>query len=121
LPSTGTAEHHLHGRHGHDVEQPGKSGSASAPEDGARQHFERALDLRRQLGQQNPGQYLPYVAATLNSLALVDERQNRIGQSRARYTDALGIFKSLGDSRYAGEVASVQARLEELAKKAPAQ
>jgi protein O-mannosyl-transferase len=89
--------------------------------DDARQHFERALELRRQLGQQNPDKYLPYVAATLNSLAFVDERQNRIEESRARYTEALGLFKSLslGDNRYAGEVAGVGARLVELERKAP--
>lgn len=46
--------------------------------DDARRKYEEALQSYRQLAQREPGTYIPYVAATLNNLALVDEGQNRI-------------------------------------------
>ena len=36
--------------------------------DDARQHYEEALKIYRQLAQQNPAKYLPDVAMTLNNL-----------------------------------------------------
>jgi protein O-mannosyl-transferase len=90
--------------------------------DGARQHFEDALKSFRQLAEQNPGAYLPSVAATLNTLATLDSNQNRIEESRVHYQEALSVFQKLlqGDSRYAGDVAGVEASLEDLAMKSPA-
>jgi len=42
----------------------------------ARQHFERALELRRQGAQQNPSAYLPDMATTLNNLGNLDRLEN---------------------------------------------
>jgi tetratricopeptide (TPR) repeat protein len=87
----------------------------------ARQHFEGALDLRRQLARQNPDKYLPDVAGTLNTLGFLDRNQNRIEESRAHYQEALNLFRKLaqGDSKYAGDVARVEASLEELESPRP--
>jgi tetratricopeptide (TPR) repeat protein len=89
--------------------------------DDARQHHEDALKSFRQLAQQDPDVYLPSVAETLNVLGTLDGSQNRIEESRAHYKEALSLFRKLsqGDSKYAGDVTSVEARLEELEKKVP--
>ena len=88
--------------------------------DDARRHYEEALQSYRQLAQQEPDTYLSYVAASLNNLALVDESQNRIGEARDHYTEAVTIYRELAESdadRYAGDVARVDASLQELDKK----
>lgn len=90
--------------------------------DDARRHYEEALQSYRQLAQQDAALYLPYLAATLNNLALVDESQNRIEESRAHFKEDLALFRRLfqdDPSKYAGDVARVEASLEELEKKAP--
>ena len=48
----------------------------------ARQRYEEALKIRRQLAQQNSDTYLPYVAATLNDLGNLDSAQNRMEEAR---------------------------------------
>ncbi len=88
------------------------------------QHFEGALEIYRQLAQQDPDEYLPYAAKTLCNLGFLEGNLNRIEESRAHYTEALNILRKLsqGDpSKYAGAVATVEASLEELAKKASSQ
>jgi tetratricopeptide (TPR) repeat protein len=88
------------------------------------QHFEGALEIYRQLAQQDPDEYLPYAAKTLCNLGFLEGNLNRIEESRAHYTEALNILRKLsqGDpSKYAGAVATVEASLEELARKAPSQ
>jgi protein O-mannosyl-transferase len=90
--------------------------------DDARLNYEEALKSYRQLAQQDRDTYLPYVAATLNNLALADERQNRMDDARAHLSEDLTIYRELaqGDSdRYSGDVARVEAGLEELTAKAP--
>jgi tetratricopeptide (TPR) repeat protein len=91
--------------------------------DEARQHYEEALKSYRQLAQQDPDKYLPYVAGTLNNLGFLDRNQNRIEESRAHYSEALSLFRKLaqGDNKYAGEVARVEASLQELDKKVHSQ
>ncbi len=91
--------------------------------DEARQHYQEGLRIRRQLAQQNPGAYLPYLAMALNDLALVESNQNRIEESRAHYEEALSLLRKLsqGDKRYAGDVARVEASLEQLGRESPAQ
>jgi tetratricopeptide (TPR) repeat protein len=86
----------------------------------ARQHFQEALGIQRQLAEQNPAVYLPDMAMTLKDLGRVNRLQNRIEESRANYQEALSLFQNLsqGDNRYAGEVARVEASLQELDKKA---
>jgi tetratricopeptide (TPR) repeat protein len=87
--------------------------------DEARQHYEEALKIHRQLADLNPVVYLPDVAMTLSNLGRVDRLQNRIEESRARYQEALSLLRKLGqgDSKYAGDIARVEASLEELDKK----
>ena len=90
--------------------------------DDARHHYEEALQSYRELARRDPDTYLPYLAATLNNLALVEESQNRIEESRAHFQEDLNLFQKLfqdNPRRYAGDVARVEASLEELAKKAP--
>ncbi len=62
--------------------------------DEARQHFERALELRRQLAQQNPG-YLADMANTLVNLADQDRTLRRIDEARRHYEEALEIHRRL--------------------------
>jgi hypothetical protein len=61
----------------------------------ARRHFERALDLRRPLAQQNPAAYLPEIATTLNNLANLDRLENRTEEARQHYEEALKIHLQL--------------------------
>ena len=88
--------------------------------DDARRHYEESLKVYRQLAQQDPGKYLPFVAGTLNNLGFLDRNQNRIEESRAHYSEALSLFRQLfqEDRKYAGDVARVEASLEELGKQA---
>jgi tetratricopeptide (TPR) repeat protein len=81
----------------------------------ASQRYEEALKIRRQLAQQNP-EYVPALAMALNELALVESEQNQTGESRAHYEEALSLFRNLsqGDNRYAGDVARVEASLQQL-------
>ncbi len=91
--------------------------------DEAHQHYEEALKCYRQLAQQNPDKYTPFVAATLNSLGSLERNMNHAAESRADYLEALKIFQSLskGDRKYAGDVASIEANLKKLGNKASAQ
>jgi tetratricopeptide (TPR) repeat protein len=61
----------------------------------ARQHFEQALDLRRQLARQNQAAYLPDMATTLNNLGNLDRVQNRTEEARQHYEEALEIHRQL--------------------------
>ena len=89
--------------------------------DQARQHDEEALKIDRQLAQQNPTVYLPDMAMMLSNLGRVDRLQNRMDEARVHYEEALSLLRQLlqGDSKYAGEVARVQASLEELSSRTP--
>jgi hypothetical protein len=65
---------------------------------------------------------LPYVAATLNNLALADESQHRIEESHALFLEDLSLFRKLyqqNPRKYAGDVARVEDSLAELEQKAP--
>ena len=89
--------------------------------DDACRHYEDALKSFRLLAQQNPDVYLPSVAQTLNVLGMLDGTQNRIEESRAHYQEALSLFRNLvqSDNKYAGDIAKVEASLEELDERAP--
>ena len=63
--------------------------------DQARQHFERALELRRPLAQQNPSAYLPEMARTLNNLGNLDRLENRIGEARQHGEESVDIYRKL--------------------------
>jgi tetratricopeptide (TPR) repeat protein len=76
----------------HDLEN---SGTEQDRVDEARQHFERALELRRSAAQQNPGAYLPDMARTLNNLGNLDQLQNRTDEARQHCEDALEMYREL--------------------------
>ncbi len=84
--------------------------------DEARRCYEEALKAYRQLAQQDAGKYLPYVGWGLQNLGNLDRQQNRVEESQAYYREALTLFRKLqeGDSKYAGDVAGVEASLREL-------
>jgi len=63
--------------------------------DEARRHFERTMELRRPLAQQDPDRYLPYLAGSLNNLGTVDQRQNRTDEARQHFEGALKIYRQL--------------------------
>ena len=65
--------------------------------DQARQDFERALELRRPLAQQNPNAYLPEMARTLNNLGNLDRIENRIDEARQHGEEALNIYRQLAE------------------------
>lgn len=69
--------------------------------DEARQHFERALELRRQLAQQNPAAYLPDVATTLNNLGNLDRLESRTDDARRHYEEALKDYEQLAQQNAA--------------------
>ncbi len=62
----------------------------------ARQHFERALELRRSMAEQNPAVYLPDIATTLNNLGNLDRLENQPEEARRHYEEALKIHHELG-------------------------
>ena len=85
-------------------------------------HYEEALKIYRQLVQQNPDVYQPFVAGTLNNLGFLDKSQNRIEESRTHYLEAMTIYQELSKvdpDRYAGDVARVEASLKGLPQAAP--
>ncbi len=83
----------------------------------ARRHFERALELRRPLAQQNPGVYLPEMATTLTSLGTLDEMQNRPDEARQHDDEALKIDRQLAQhdpDKYRSNLAGPLANLGDL-------
>jgi protein O-mannosyl-transferase len=90
--------------------------------DEAREYLEEALMIYGQQAQQNPATYLPGLVTTLNNLGNLDLNQKRMNEARQHFEALLGIYRQLAQqdpARYANEVASVEARLAELGKKAP--
>ncbi len=63
--------------------------------DEARRHFERALEIRRQLAQQDPERYLPYLAGSLTNLGTVDRQENRLDDARQHFEGALKIYRQI--------------------------
>ena len=61
----------------------------------ARRHFQRALEMRSRLAQQNPAVYLPDMATTLNNLGNLDRLENRPEDARQHYEEALRIHRQL--------------------------
>ena len=76
----------------HDLE---KFGTEQQRLEEARRHFERALELRRQMLQQNPDRLLPYLAGALNNLGTVDRQENRIDDASQHFEGALKIYRQL--------------------------
>ncbi len=63
--------------------------------DEARQHYEDALAIRRDLAQQNPSAYLPSLSETLNDLGNLDFRQKRMDEARQYLEEAIKIRRQL--------------------------
>ncbi|MGA2967379.1 MAG: tetratricopeptide repeat protein [Terriglobales bacterium] len=82
--------------------------------DEARWHFERAVELRRQLMQQNPAAYLPDMATTLSNLGSLDRLQNRMDEARQHYEEALKIYRQLAQQNPAASLPDVAAMLNNL-------
>jgi tetratricopeptide (TPR) repeat protein len=82
--------------------------------DEARRHFERALELRQPLTQQNPGAHLSDIARTLNNLGNLDRLQNRTEEARQHCEAALEIYRQLAQQNPDAYVPYVAATLSNL-------
>ena len=84
--------------------------------DQARQHFEEVLKIERQLTQQNATVYLPNLVMALSNLGRVELLQGQISESRTNYTEAYHLGQELVQSNraYSGELAQIQASLQQL-------
>ena len=75
--------------------------------DAALQHYERSLELRRELRDERG------IAATLNNLGMVHKRRGHSEEARLLFREALGLFRKLGQDSAAAtcliNLASVQA------------
>jgi tetratricopeptide (TPR) repeat protein len=60
----------------------------------ARREYAKALKMYRELVQKEPETYLPYVAATLNNLGILDRAQNRPEEARKAFEEALRIYEA---------------------------
>ncbi|MFN5856099.1 MAG: tetratricopeptide repeat protein [Pseudanabaenaceae cyanobacterium] len=63
----------------------------------AEQLYQEALEIYRKLAAQNPDTFLPYVAATLNNLAVLHWNTNEMAIALSEYTEALGIYRELAE------------------------
>src|SRR5258708_21470076 len=63
--------------------------------EGARREIQESLNIYRSLAQKDPDSYLPYVAATLNDLGILDSDQNRTEEARREYEESLNIYRNL--------------------------
>jgi protein O-mannosyl-transferase len=61
----------------------------------ARRHFQRAMEMRLPLAQQDHERYLPYLAGSLSNLGSVDQQQNRTEEARQNFESALQIYRQL--------------------------
>ncbi|MEM6254719.1 MAG: tetratricopeptide repeat protein, partial [Cyanobacteria bacterium P01_D01_bin.156] len=57
--------------------------------------YEEALHIRRELAQENPRTYLPYVATSLNNLAILQKAKNEYAQAQTNYEEALQVYREL--------------------------
>ena len=83
--------------------------------DAARVHYERALELRREMLQRNPD--FRSLAQVLGNLGILDGMQNRFDDARQHLQGALEIYRQLAQQDPAGHlhnVASVASTLDNL-------
>jgi tetratricopeptide (TPR) repeat protein len=73
------------------------------------------LDRGRQLAKSNPAAYQPDVARTLNNLALLYNRTQRLKEAEAAFQDALDLFRELSKSNSAAYQPDAAATLNNLA------
>jgi tetratricopeptide (TPR) repeat protein len=81
----------------------------------AREEYQEALMIRRELAQKNRDTYLPNVAMTLNNLANLDRDQNRMEAARKGYQEALMIYRELAQKSLDTYLPNVAATLNNLA------
>jgi tetratricopeptide (TPR) repeat protein len=60
----------------------------------AGEEYEEALKIYHELAQKEPETYLPYLAATLNNLGILDRAQNRPEEARKAFEEALKIYEA---------------------------
>lgn len=78
--------------------------------DEARQHDLAALAIYRHLAQQNPDEYLPYLAVTLNNLGAVERLQNHLPEAEKYYEESLQLNRELvgkSPSKYLPNIALI--------------
>lgn len=61
----------------------------------ARKYYSRALSIYRSLAKDNPKTYEPYLASTLNNLAILYKNAQRVTESENMYLEALESYKRL--------------------------
>jgi tetratricopeptide (TPR) repeat protein len=87
--------------------------------DDARQTYEEALKIRRELARKNPETYLPDAAVTLFNLGILHSRQNRMDDARQAYEEALSIYNRIASrdpERFRTEIAKLNVLLTGLGK-----
>jgi tetratricopeptide (TPR) repeat protein len=87
--------------------------------DDARQAYEEALNIRRELARKNPETYLPDMAMTLNNLGVLHHDQNRMDEARQAYEEALSIYKKFAardPERFQAEITKLNVLLTGLGK-----
>jgi tetratricopeptide (TPR) repeat protein len=62
--------------------------------------YKKALSLYRQLEKENPGNFLPRVALSLNNLGNIHLSLHRYEEAEKEYREALGIRDSLAEKNY---------------------
>jgi tetratricopeptide (TPR) repeat protein len=60
--------------------------------------YQEALGMYRKLAQANPQAHLPYVALTLNNLAVLYSDTQRLSDSEQAYQEALGMYRKLAQA-----------------------
>ena len=61
----------------------------------AEAEYREALEIRRNLAQENPRTFLPDVSMTLNNLAILHSDKNDYESAEAEYREALEIYRNL--------------------------
>ncbi len=77
--------------------------------------YEEALTIYRELAEENPRTYLPYVATTLNNLANLHTKKNEFPQALEKYEEALTIRRELAEENPRVNLPDVATTLNNLA------
>ena len=80
----------------------------------ARHHYEEALQIHRELAQQNPEAYLPKVATSLNNLGVLLRDTNDLKKAQDYYEEALQIRRELMEKNPEAYLPKVAASLNNL-------
>ena len=80
----------------------------------ARHHYEEALQIHRELAQQNPEAYLPKVATSLNNLGVLLRDTNDLKKAQDYYEEALQIRRELMEKNPEAYLPKIAASLNNL-------